>query len=234
MINMFLYRVMSSGFSLCRWYKEILGISQSANFPLASAPKSNKEKKSLSFYSSIFSYSESLCAIIIWSVLFCFQSWPTFRYPDRRQMYAGTLQVSWPASGVCRYPAGILTSVRCIQKLAYWVFLFKVFQSARLGDVCPRKKAPLWVIEPGDLDPDPIRAVWKREFLFELGLRVQGRVRYPLSHRFIPYEAWFTRTHDCGRGIELGEDNSRRSQSYGVIHSWWGAKQIEHSKDELC
>ena len=115
MINMFLYRVMSSGFSLCRWYKEILGISQSANFPLASAPKSNKEKKSLSFYSSIFSYSESLCAIIIWSVLFCFQSWPTCRYPDWRQVYAGTLQVSWPASGVCRYPAGILTSLRCMQ-----------------------------------------------------------------------------------------------------------------------
>ena len=34
------------------------------------------------------------------------------RYSDQYRGYAGTLQVLWPVSGVCRYPAGTLTSVR--------------------------------------------------------------------------------------------------------------------------
>jgi len=36
-------------------------------------------------------------------------------YSEQRQGYAGTLQISWSISGICRYPTGILTSVRCIR-----------------------------------------------------------------------------------------------------------------------
>jgi len=39
------------------------------------------------------------------------------RYPDQCQGYAGTLQVCGPVSGVCRYSAGTLTSVRGMQVL---------------------------------------------------------------------------------------------------------------------
>ena len=57
-------------------------------------------------------------------------------YPDQCQGFAGTLQVSWPVSGICRYSAGILTSVRDLQVLCRYL------------DQCQEFAGTLWVSWP--------------------------------------------------------------------------------------
>jgi len=81
-----------------------------------------------------------------WAVYYLWWVIPTLflSLPDQCLGYAGILQVSWPVSGVCGYPAGILTGpgyagiltgIRGMQKLAYWVFWFSVSEGNSLRNI---------------------------------------------------------------------------------------------------
>ena len=59
------------------------------------------------------------------------------RYPDRCQGFAGTLQVSWPVSGVCRNWSTEPSRLSAAQGASWGDFL--------LAPVCPIENVTLWV-----------------------------------------------------------------------------------------